>query len=153
MNAVLKSGLVILFLIAAGIAFFLVSLYQAEWPRLRFPEHLKERISSAELHGWATQMLAPYQTNRDSKLWVEITNLPPAFRGLDPLPPIAFIRSDSEMWFTSTQAVPYIKVTYGSAAGHFGVLLGPTNLQAPIDRPHEVRYAAWTPGIWFFDGQ
>jgi hypothetical protein len=145
--------LLVLIALAAGFTFLVLPMIVADRPRMNFQKNLKERASAEELHGWATDLLAPYQTNHDLSLWIEITNLPCAFRGLDKWPPSAYIYADSQARFDSAEPIPYVKVTYGSAAGHFGVVLGPTNLPTPASREHEIRDSTWARGVWFFDGQ
>jgi len=66
---------------------------------------------------------------------------------------MAYVRSDSQLMFDTAEAIPYVKVTYGAAAGHFGIMVGPTNLPTPASWPHVARYTTWAPGVWFFDGQ
>jgi hypothetical protein len=128
-------------------------MIMADMPRMRFQSSMKKRTTPAELQAWAARLLPPFQTNADPGEVVTVTNLPPAFHGLDKWPPHAAIYADSQARFDTAEPTAYVKVTYGSAAGHFGVVIGPTNLPAPATRPHEIRYTEWAPGIWFFNGQ
>src|SRR6267378_3506664 len=106
-----------------------------------------------ELQAWAGNILSPFRTKAGPSDVVAVTNLHPAFLGLDKWPPHGAVYADSQARFDTAEAVAYIKVTYGSAAGHFGLLIGPTNLPTPASREHEIRYTTWAPGVWFFDGQ
>jgi hypothetical protein len=123
----------------------------ADLPRKNFQKNLKRRATAQELHLWATRVLAPYQSDPDPALWIEITNLPAAFRRLDRGAPRAYVYGDSQLRFNSKEPIAYLKVIYGSAEGHFGVILGPTNLPTPATREYVI--STWAPGAWFFDGQ
>ena len=153
MNSLLKSVLVVFALLAGILVFVYVPMVIAELPRMRFQNNLKKRATAAELQVWAANTLSPFQANADSSDMVTVTNLHPAFRGLDKWPPHAAVYADSQSRFDTAEAVAYIKITYGSAAGHFGLVIGPTNLPTPASRAHEIRYTTWAPGTWFFDGQ
>jgi hypothetical protein len=153
MKPLLKFIVVVMVLVGGAIGLFLAPMLIAERPRMNFQRNLKAKATAQQLHAWATGILAPYETNRDPRLWIEITNLPPAFQGLFKWAPSAYVYGDSQARFDTHEPVPYIKITYGAAAGHFGVLLGPKNLPTPTSREHEIRYTAWAPGAWFFDGQ
>ena len=59
---------------------------------MSFQKNLKARATAQELHAWATRILAPYETNHDPGLWIEITNLPSAFQGLFKWAPTAYGR-------------------------------------------------------------
>lgn len=153
MNKRLKVGILIFLLATAAFAFLMLPIFKADRSRRDFQKNLKERTSVGELQAWAMNLLAPFQTNTDAALWITVTNLPPALRGLDKWPPTAYIYADSQTRFETERPVPYLKVIYGSAAGHFGVLIAPTNFPSPTSREHVVRYTKWSPGVWFFDGQ
>lgn len=156
MKRPLKTFLVLFVFTSAAIACVVLPMILAELPRWNFQKNLKKRASPAELQAWAMNVLAPFQTNADPIIWITVTNLHPALRGLegsDNLPPNTYVRNDSQLMFDTAEAIPYVKVTYGAAAGHFGVIAGPTNLPTPASWPHVVRYTPWAPGIWFFDGQ
>lgn len=153
MKAAWKFLFTLVVIAAVGFVLLVLPLLRAELLRMNFQKNLKQRTTAEELLVWSARFLAPYQTNQETSLWIEIKDLPPVFHGLDKWPPTAWVRDDSQTWFNATDSVPYIKIRYGSAAGHFGVLLGPTNLPAPANREHEIRYTTWEPGIWFFDGQ
>jgi hypothetical protein len=148
-----RSFLLAFAIIAFIVAWFLVSLVSPYWSQMSFQRHLKSRVTAEELHAWASGVLAPYQGERDPELCVELTNLPPMFQGLDKWPPHAFVYGDSETRFESKEPIPYIKINYGSAAGHFGAVLGPTNLSKPPDIAGDIYYTVWKPGIWFFNSQ
>lgn len=142
-------------MVLAVVGFLLVGLpmYRADLPRINFQKSLRARTTAEELHSWAERTLAQTHTNQGIVAWVQIQELPAAFLGLDRSPPTAWIRDDSQGWFNYREAVPYIRITYGSAAGHFGVVLGPADLPDPPDREHEIRFTKWAPGVWFFDGK
>jgi len=153
MKVVWKLLVVMVALVAAGFAVLVLPMIIADLPRTNFQKNLKKRATAEELQTWAAGVLTAYQTNRDPGLWIELTNIPVAFHGLYKWGPSAYVYSDSQARFDSTEPVAYVKVTYGSAAGHFGVIFGPTNLPTPTSSEHEIRYAIWKPGAWLFDGQ
>jgi hypothetical protein len=153
MRSLFKLTIAVVAFFTGAIALIYLAMLLAERPRMNFQKNLKARATAQELHAWATGILRPYETNRDPSLWIEITNLPAAFHGLFKLAPSAHIYADSQGRFGAPEPVAYVMVTYGSAAGYFGVILGPTNLHTPPIREHEIRYNVWAPGAWFFDGQ
>lgn len=153
LKSVLQAVALVVAIPAAFLSLQIVAVIIADSPRRNFQKNLKQRATAEELHAWATQILAPYQTNQDLSLFVEITNVPAAFHGLQKRKPPACVYYNSYPWSSETDPVAYMKITYGSAAGHYGVIFNPTNLPAPPDREHVVRYTTWVPGVWFFDGQ
>jgi hypothetical protein len=143
----------LLTLVGAAFLFFARPSAVADRSRLGFQKNLKLMAKPEELQRWAVDELKPFQSNEDPSLWIAITNLPLAFSGVGSPPSSAYIYADSQGRFDITNILPYIIITYGSASGHFGLLLGPTNLPAPPNREHVVRYTFWASGLWFFDGQ
>jgi hypothetical protein len=148
-----KRVALILALIILPVAYQVMSLLAPELSQINFKRNLKKRVTEQQLHAWAAQILAPYQTNYDPELQIEITNLPSAFQGLYKWKPHAYIYGDNQVCFNCAQPIAYIKINYGSAASHFGVIFGPTNLPTPPDIEHDIHYTPWVPGAWFFDSQ
>ncbi len=138
-------------IIALVAACFVVPFIHAGWSQRIFKWRLRHRTTPVQLQAWATGVLAPYQTNTFD-LSVEITNLPAMFQGYHKWPPHGYIFSynGDQYW---AKPIPYIKIFYGSAVGHFGVVICSTNLPKPPDQSLEATYTKWDAGIWFFDSQ
>jgi hypothetical protein len=103
MKWLLKCSIIVFAFLLGILALVYVLIIIAERPRTGFQKHLKKRASAQELQAWATRVLAPYNTNRDPALWIQITNLPSAFRGLDELAPSAYVYADSQARFDSPE--------------------------------------------------
>src|SRR6266404_1679958 len=110
MKVVWKLLVVMVALVAAGFAVLVLPMIIADLPRTNFQKNLKKRATAEELQTWAAGVLTAYQTNRDPGLWIELTNIPVAFHGLYKRGPSAYVYSDSQARFDSTEPVAYVRL-------------------------------------------